>query len=331
MGASSTMKAIVIDKNGGPEALRVAEDFPVPTVKDGEVLVRTKYSGINYIDTYFRSGLYPAPTLPLVLGYEGVGEVVLVEDQNPYGLRQGDEVIWMNMGTYAEYCAVPAEKLVKVPRGISSEDALGSHLMGMTAFSLVKESYEVKKGDTILIHAAAGGVGLLLCQILRSIGATVIGTASTTEKCETAEKHGATYMINYKENPDWVTEVKKIVPDGVDCVYDAVGKTTWQGSLDVVRRKGSVIYYGSASGPVPPLDIQVLGKKNTKIMRAVVMQYIVTREELEHYTGLLFEALKTGILKVNIHKIYDMKDVQQAHRDLEGRLTSGKSLLRISP
>jgi len=236
----------------------------------------------------------------------------------------------MKQGSYAEYTAIPAERVIKIPSGLKDEDVLGSYLMGMTVLSLVKEAYEVKKGDTILVHAAAGGVGLLMCQILKDIGATVIGTASTKEKCDRALEHGATHMINYKDKTDWVTEVKKIVPEGVDCVYDSVGKTTWEGSLEAVKRKGSVIYFGNAYGPVPPMNISVLAKKNTKIMRATLMQYVVTREELEYYTNLLFGYLKDGKLKVNIHNIYDLKDAQQAHKDLEGRLTSGKLLLKIS-
>lgn len=225
---------------------------------------------------------------------------------------------------------MPAEKVVKIPTGIPQETVLGSFLMGMTALSLVKESFEVKKGDTVLVHAAAGGVGLLLGQLLKDIGAIAIGTASTKEKCDRAKEHGYTHMINYKDISDWVSEVKKIAPEGVDCVYDSVGKTTWEGSLEAVRRKGSVIYFGNASGPVPPLNIALLGKKNTKIMRAVVMQYLVTREELEYYTDLLFGYLKDGKVKVQIHNIYDLKDAQQAHKDLEGRLTSGKLLLRTT-
>lgn len=323
------MKAVIIDKPGGPEALRVAEDFKVPEIKDSKILVKTKFSGVNYIDTYFRSGLYPAPT-PLVIGYEGIGEVAQSGDHNPHNLKKGDVVAWMEPGTYAEYAAVPVDKLVKVPTGIPSEQAVGSFLMGLTTLTLVKEAYEVKKGDVILVHAAAGGVGLLLCQVLKSIGATVIGTASTKEKCDSAIANGATHMINYKEHTDWVSEVRKLAPDGVNCVYDGVGKDTWDGSLDVVRRKGSVIFFGSASGPPPPLDIQRLGKKVTKITRAVIFNYIATREELEYYSGLLFEHLKNGTLNVHIHKVYDLTEAKQAHIDLEGRLTSGKSLIRVS-
>lgn len=219
-----------------------------------------------------------------------------------------------------------------MPNGLSDETVLGSYLMGMTALSLVKESYPVRKGDVILVQAAAGGVGLLMGQILQDLGATAIGTASTKEKCDAAKAHGYTHVINYKEIPDWVSEVKKIAPEGVDCVYDSVGKTTWQGSLEAVKRKGHVIYFGNASGPVPPLNIAELSKKNTKIMRATVMNYLVTRDELDFYSNLLFSYLRDGKLKVNIHKIYNLtqQDVQQAHKDLEGRLTSGKLLIKTS-
>lgn len=221
---------------------------------------------------------------------------------------------------------------MKLPSGLSDETVLGSYLMGMTALSLVRESYPVKKGDTVLVQAAAGGVGLLMGQILKDLGVTAIGTASTKEKCDAALAHGYAHAINYKDIPDWVSEVKKIAPEGVDCVYDSVGKTTWQGSLEAVKRKGHVIYFGNASGPVPPLNIAELSKKNTKIMRATVMNYLVTREELDYYSNLLFSYLRDGKMKVNIHKIYDLteKDVQQAHKDLEARLTSGKLLIRTS-
>lgn len=247
-----------------------------------------------------------------------------------YPVQQRNGRLRTSPGSYAEYTAVPAEKAIRIPNGIADETVLGSYLMGMTALSLIKEAYPVKKGDTILVHAAAGGVGLLIGQMLKDIGATVIGTASTKEKCDRAKEHGYDHMINYKDNADWVSELKKIVPDGVNCVYDSVGKTTWEGSLEAVARKGSVIYFGNASGPVPPLNIAVLAKKNTKIMRATLMQYVVTREELEYYTGLLFDLLKDGKLKVQIHKIYDLSDLQQAHKDLEGRLTSGKLLIKTS-
>jgi NADPH:quinone reductase len=241
---------------------------------------------------------------------------------------------------------VPTEKLITVPDDIPLEKAVGSCLMGITALALIKESYEVRKGDTILVHAAAGGVGLLLCQLIKAAGATVIGTASTEEKCNTAKANGATHMINYSKE-DWVKEVQKLAPNGVDCVwglpishlrsrsnadlyrYDGVGKSTWEGSLEVVKRKGHVIFFGSASGPPPPLDIQRLGKKVTKITRAVVFQYVVTREELEYYSKLLFQHLRDGSLNVKLHETYPLKEARRAHEDLEGRKTSGKSILSV--
>lgn len=214
------MKAVVIDKPGGPDTLRYAEDLPVPNPKDNELLIKTTYSGVNYIDTYFRSGLYPAPSLPLIIGYEGAGEVAALppSGSNPHNFKVGDRVVWMQPGTYCGYVAVDAEKVIAVPADVKLEDALGGLLMGITALSLVKESYEVQRGDTILVHAAAGGVGLLLCQLISALGATVIGTASTEEKCETARRNGARYMINYAETADWVSEVKKLAPEGVACV-----------------------------------------------------------------------------------------------------------------
>ncbi|KAK5938493.1 NADPH:quinone reductase [Knufia obscura] len=326
----STMKAVLCDKTGGPEVLRYTEDQPVPKVGESEVLVKNKFGGINYIDTYYRTGLYPAPSWPLTLGQEGVGTVAAVGGSDVHGLKENDEVVYLKQGSYAEYTSVPADRVVKIPSGVSDDTVLGGFLMGMTALTLVKEAYEVKKGDTILVHAAAGGVGLLLGQILKDLGATAIGTASTKEKCDMAKEHGYAHMINYKDIPDWVPEVKKIAPEGVTCVYDSVGKTTWEGSLEAVKRKGSVIYFGNASGPVPPMNIALLSKKNTKIMRATLMQYVVTRDELEYYSNLLFDYLRDGKLKVNIHKIYDLKDVQQAHKDLEGRLTSGKLLIKTT-
>ena len=213
-----TTRAIVIDKPGDPSALRYSTSHPVPIPSSSEALIQTRFSGINYIDTYFRSGLYPAPSLPLVLGYEGIGEILTLPKDNPHSLAVGDTVVWMHLGSYAEHVAVPVEKLVKVPGGIPAETALGSYLMGITALALTKESYEVKSGDTILVHAAAGGVGLLLCQLGRALGATVIGTASTKEKCDAALENGASHMINYKEKEDWVGEVMKLASEGVHCV-----------------------------------------------------------------------------------------------------------------
>ena len=324
------MKAVIVSKTGGPEVLDYTDSHPVPKLESGQILVRNKFAGINYIDTYFRSGLYPSP-LPVILGQEASGTVAAVSDSNPQGFKEGDRVVWIKQGGYAEYTALPADKAIKIPEGVSDEDAVGSFLMGMTALSLVQESYPVQRGDWVLVHAAAGGVGLLMCQILKSMGAHCIGTAGGPEKCQLARDHGAEHMIDYKDgSKDWLKEVQEITQGkGVSVVYDSVGKDTWEKSLQAIRRKGKVVYFGSSSGPVPPFPIQKLALNNATIMRATLMQYIVEREELEHYADQVLEMVKEGKLKIRYHKTYDLKDVKQAHEDLQGRRTTGKLLLKI--
>lgn len=249
------MRAITIDKTGGPEVMTYTEDAPKPTPKDGEVLIKNTFAGINYIDTYFRSGLYPSPHLPLIIGQEASGTVsALGPNADKYGLKLNDRVVWIKMGGYAEYTACPCEKVAKIPEGVSDEDAVGGFLMGMTALSLVQESYPVQKGDWVLVHAAAGGVGLLMCQILKSMGARMIGTAGGEEKCKLAKENGAEFMIDYKkmDGPSWVEQVKEITEGrGVDVVYDSVGKDTWEGSLQAIKRKGKV----RSPLPLPPLTV----------------------------------------------------------------------------
>ena len=244
----ATMKAVIIEKTGGPEVLQYTTDAPTPTPKDGEVLIKNHIAGINYIDTYFRSGLYPSASgYPLILGQEASGVVsALGPNADKHGLAVGDRVVWIKMGGYAEYTVCPADKVAKIPSGVSDEDAVGGFLMGMTALSLVQESYPVQKGDWVLVHAAAGGVGLLMCQILRSMGARMIGTAGGPEKCALAKENGAEFVIDYKktEGPTWVEQVKEITGGrGVDVVYDSVGKDTWEGSLQAIKRKGKVCVF----------------------------------------------------------------------------------------
>lgn len=236
------MRAITLTETGGPSVLTPTKSHPVPKPKSGEILVKNDYAGINFIDTYFRTGLYPTPkeNFPLVLGQEGIGSVADANG-NSAGLKEGDKVVWMKGGSYAEYATVSAERAVKVPEGANEQHILGGFLMGMTALSLTQEAYPVKKGDKVLVHAAAGGMGLLLCQILRDTGAYVIGTAGSGEKCELAKKNGADEAVNYNEleGEKWVKKVKELAGgEGVDVVYDSVGKTTWEGSLDAVKRKG---------------------------------------------------------------------------------------------
>lgn len=192
------------------------------------------------IDTYFRTGLYPAPNgYPLILGQEGAGSIVAVQGSNPYGLKEGDRVIWSGQGGYCEYTARPAERVIKIPSGVDDKEAVGGFLMGMTALTLIKEAFHVKKGDKVLLHAAAGGMGLLLCQVLKQAGAYTIGTAGSAEKCKLAEEYGANTTINYNEVKDWPDKVKELTDGkGVDVVYDSVGKTTWEGSIAAVKRTG---------------------------------------------------------------------------------------------
>ncbi|KAH8705156.1 putative quinone oxidoreductase [Talaromyces proteolyticus] len=330
MTIPTTQKAIVVETTGGPEVLQLKTDYPVPQPSDGQVLIKNKVSGINYIDTYFRTGLYPS-SKPEVLGREAAGTIVaLGPGANPYGFKVGDRVVWMKTASYAEYSAVPDRDVVKIPDGVSDEEAVASFLSGLTILTLVKETYAVKKGDTVLVHAAAGGAGFLMVQVLKLLGAIVIGTAGGPEKVALVKSLGADHVIDYRseEGKDWVKRVKEITNGrGVDVVYDSVGKDTWEGSLDAVKRKGFIAWFGNASGPVPAFPIQRLTPKCVTIARPSMLGYVETREEYEGYVKELFDLLSSGKLKVKIHKVYPLEDVQQAHKDLEGRKTTGKLLL----
>lgn len=331
MALPSTMKAVVVETTGGPEVLQFRTDYPVPQPQPGEVLVKNHISGVNYIDTYFRTGLYPSPK-PEVLGREGVGTIVaLGPGPNPYGFREGDRVAWLASRGYAEFTAAPAEKVVKVPGGVTDEQVMASFLSGLTVLTLVRESYAVQAGEWVMVHAAAGGAGYLLTQLLKSIGARVIATAGGPQKCELVKDLGADVVIDYRsdEGRDWVTKVQEATGGkGVDVVYDSVGKDTWEGSMEAVRKKGTIIWFGNASGPVPPLLINKLSLKNLKIARPQLFPYIETREEFESYVTELFGLLRFGKLKVRVHKVYPLEEAAQAQQDLEGRKTTGKLLLR---
>ncbi|KAJ5120458.1 uncharacterized protein N7515_009846 [Penicillium bovifimosum] len=329
MSVPKTMKAVVVEQTGGPEVLQLTTSHPVPTPKAGELLVRNNISGVNFIDTYFRTGLYPAPK-PEILGREGAGIVAAIGPETS-GFQVGDRVAWMATGGYAEYTAVPAAKSVKIPEGISDEDVMASFLSGLTVLAFVKETYPVQKGDWVLFHAAAGGAGFLAVQILKALGAKVIGTAGGAEKCALVKSLGADVVIDYRseEGKDWVKHVKEATGGrGVDVVYDSVGQDTWEGSLEAVKRKGTIVWFGNASGPVPPLPLPKLSPKCVKIARPTLFGYIETREEFEYYTNELFNLLKSGQLKTKIHKVYPLEDIAQVHKDLEGRKTMGKPLLR---
>jgi len=324
-----TMKGVLIEKTGGVEVLQYKTDLPVPTPKEGEVLVKNDFIGINYIDTYFRTGLYSAP-LPLILGREAEGTIVSTGPGGElYNLKPGDRVVWMGTSAYAEYTAAPALKTHIIPSSLSPGIAAASLLQGLTALTLIREAYPVKKGDWVLVHAAAGGVGLWLCQLLKAVGAKIIGTASTGEKIELAEKNGAEFMVNYKEEKDLVGKVKEITGgEGVRVVFDSTGKDQFENDLEVVARNGTVVSYGNSSGPVPPLTISRLSAKNVKILRPTLFNYIYTREEFEKYTAELFDFIIKDNLNVRIHETYPLADIARAHTDLEGRKTTGKLLLK---
>ncbi|KAL4890165.1 hypothetical protein BDV59DRAFT_195111 [Aspergillus ambiguus] len=331
MSVPTSMKAVVVEKLGGPEVLEVKTSHPVPTPKEGQLLVKNNICGINYIDTYFRTGLYPSAK-PEILGREAAGTVVaLGPGPNPHNFQVGDRVAWLSTSGYAQYTAVPAAKTVKIPDGVSDEDAMASFLSGLTVLTLAKETYPVQKGDWVLLHAAAGGAGFLMTQILKTLGAKVIGTAGGPEKVALVKSLGADHVIDYRseEGKDWVSKVKEITGGrGVDVVYDSVGKDTWEGSLEAVKRKGTIVWFGNASGPVPPLPLNKLSPKCVKVARPTLFGYIETREEFEFYVNELFTLLKSGQLKVKIHQIYPLEQVAQAHTDLEGRKSTGKLLLK---
>lgn len=250
------MKAVVVEQTGGPEVLQYKTSYPVPTPKEGQLLVRNNICGVNYIDTYFRTGLYASPK-PEILGREGAGTVVAL-GPNTSGFQVGDRVAWLGTGGYAEYTAAPAVKAVKIPEGVSDEDIMASFLSGLTTLAFATETYAVQKGDWVLVHAAAGGAGFLMTQILKNIGAKVIGTAGGPEKCALVKSLGADLVIDYRseEGKDWVKLVNEATGGrGVDVVYDSVGKDTWEGSLEAVKRKGTIVWFGNASGPVPPIAL----------------------------------------------------------------------------
>ncbi|KAJ5165785.1 hypothetical protein N7492_006081 [Penicillium capsulatum] len=329
MSIPTTMKAVVVEQTGGPEVLQFQTSYPVPTPKNGELLVSNGISGVNYIDTYFRTGLYASPK-PEVLGREGAG-IVKAIGPNVSGFQVGDRVAWLTTGGYAEYTAVPADRTVHIPDGVSDETCMSAFLSGLTVLSFVKETYAVQKGDWVLVHAAAGGAGFLMTQILKSIGAKVIGTAGGPEKCALVKGLGADVVIDYRseEGKKWVKKVKEATDGrGVDVVYDSVGKDTWEGSLEAVKRKGTIVWFGNASGPVPPIPLPKLSPKCVKIARPTLFGYIETREEFEFYTNELFQLLSSGELKTKVHKVYPLEEVAQAHIDLEGRKTTGKLLLK---
>ncbi|PNY29402.1 Quinone oxidoreductase-like protein [Tolypocladium capitatum] len=324
----STMNAVQIARTGGVEVLE-HKAVPVPVPGPGQVLVRNRFAGVNFIDTYFRSGLYPSPHFPLTLGREAAGEVVAAH-ASVTRLGPGTRVVYMSgpaAGTYAQYAAVDAAAVVAVPDGISDRQAAAVLLQGLTAWTFIREAGNVQPGQWTLVHAAAGGVGLLLVQMLRSVGAKVIGTAGSKEKCGLARTNGAEWTIDSR-NDDIVARVKEITGGhGVDVIFDGVGKATFDADLQMIAMKGHLISFGNASGAVPPISILLLGQKNVKLMRPVVNGYVAEREDLEKYTSELFELVASGKINVAIHDVYPLRDAARAHSDIESRKTTGKLLI----
>ncbi len=320
------MKAIQVKQVGGPEAMEVAE-LPVPQPKANEAVVKLAASGVNFIDVYIREGRYKSPS-PFVLGQEGAG-VVSAVGAEAKAVKVGDRVAWTGLlGSYAEYAAVPADRLVPIPQGVSERDAAAAMLQGMTAHYLSHDTYPLKRGETALVHAAAGGVGLLLVQMAHAIGARVIATVSTEEKAKLARGAGADEVILYTQS-DFEAETKRLTGGkGVDVVYDSVGKTTFDKGLNILRPRGMMVLFGGSSGAVPPFDLVALSQKGSLyVTRPTLAHYIATREELVARSGAVFGMMTAGKLKLRIEHTYPLAEAQRAHRDLEGRKTTGKLLL----
>ena len=320
------MKAVRVHQYGGPEVLRY-EEIPVPEPGAGEARVKIEAIGLNYIDIYQRTGLYPLK-VPFTLGMEGAGIVDAV-GPNVTEVKEGDRVAYsMHLGSYAEYAVVPAWKLVPLPRSVDSQSAAAVMLQGMTAHYLTRSTYPLKEGETALVHAAAGGVGLLLIQVAKRSGAKVFGTVSTEEKAKLAREAGADEVILYTQTY-FLTEVKRLTNGaGVHVVYDSVGKDTFEKSLECLRPRGYLVLFGNSSGPVPPFDLGKLAAKGSLfVTRPTLIHYASNREELLQRSGDLFKWIANGELKLRIDKTFALKDAAEAHRQLEGRKTTGKVLL----
>ncbi len=302
-------------------------ELPVPQPKPNEAVVKLAASGVNFIDVYIREGRYKSPP-PFVLGQEGAG-VVNAVGASVTTVKNGDRVAWTGlMGSYAEYAAVPADRLVPIPDGVTDQQAGAAMLQGMTAHYLSHDTYPLKRGETALVHAAAGGVGLLLVQMAHHIGARVIATVSTDDKARLAREAGADEVILYTQS-DFEAETKRLTGGkGVDVVYDSVGKTTFDKGLNVLRPRGVMVLFGGSSGAVPPFDLIALSQKGSLyVTRPTLVNYIATREELMSRSGAVFGMMAAGKLKLRIEHTYPLAEAQRAHRDLEGRKTTGKLLL----
>ena len=321
-------KAILVREHGGPEVLRY-EDVQAVRPGPGEALLRHTVIGLNFLDVYYRTGLYKAPNgLPLTPGSEAAGVVTAV-GEGVTSLKEGDRVVYISaIGAYAEERVFPADKLVKIPDGIADEQAAAMMLKGLTAEYLLRRTYAVKPGDTILCHAAAGGVGQLLGPWAKHLGATVIGTAGSAEKVELAKAHGYDHVINYRET-DFVAAVREITGGKMcEVVYDSVGVDTYEGSLDCLKPRGLLAVFGQSSGIIPPFNLGLLAQKGSLyVTRPTLFTYIATREELEESAAALFDVIGRGIVTATVNQRYALKDAKDAHTALEGRKTTGATVL----
>ena len=319
--------AVRIHETGGPEVLRW-DEIEVPGPGPGEAVIRQTAAGLNFIDVYFRTGLYPAPSFPAIIGNEGAGVVEAVGD-GVSEVAVGDRVAYcMNLGSYAERRVIAANQLVRIPDGISDQQAAAVLLKGSTVQYLVRRTYAVQRGDTVLFHAAAGGCGLIACQWLKHLGATVIGTVGTREKAELARAHGCDHPIVYTEE-SFVDRVRELTGGaGVPVVYDSVGKDTFEDSLRCLRPRGLMVSFGNASGAVEPFRPAVLAAKGSLYLtRPTLATYTATREDLVATTSEVFDVVGQGVVKIEINQTYPLRDAAQAHRDLEARRTTGSTVL----
>jgi NADPH2:quinone reductase len=319
-------KAIRIHTNGGPEVM-MWEDVPTPEPGPAEALIKHEAVGLNFIDVYFRTGLYKAPSLPLIIGQEGAGTVVAI-GSSVTNVAPGDRVAYAGpLGGYATERVIPADRLVKLPDAISFETGAAMMLQGMTAQYLLRRTYAVKSGDTIVVHAAAGGVGLIMCQWAKHLGATVIGVVSNDEKGELALAHGASHIVIGHER--LVSEVKRITGGaGVPVVYDSVGKDSFTASLDSLAPLGLMASYGNASGPVPPVELSLLAAKGSLFLtRPTLATYTAKRQDLEHVAADLFDVVSSGAVKIKVNQTFCLQDAGKAHTALETRKTTGSTVL----
>ncbi|CDU26210.1 related to NADPH2:quinone reductase [Sporisorium scitamineum] len=328
----STIQALQIQSQGGPEVVQVVSVQPPTLPGSGKVIVRNEYAGVNMIDTYHFGGLYPLQC-PVIIGQESAGVVEAV-DPDVTSVSVGDKVVQYGGGSYTEKQLLDAERVIKLPSSISTRTAAASYLQGLTALTLLKEAHPVKKGDWILVTAAAGGVGLLLCQMGKAFGANVIAVTSTPAKCDLAKAHGAHHALLYnKENPSaYIAEIRKITNNhGVDGIFDGVGADTWESNFEIAARKATIATFGNASGPVPAFPPLKLAPKNLKVCRPTLFNYVTTREEREKYSQQLFELIESGKVKINVHDEYGFttEEMKRAFADIKSRKTTGKLVVKI--